>query len=258
MNNRKQNHNLNYLYILIGLVILLLIWEIGSKSFNNFQIFPDVVVTLKEVFKILSSGEIYLAILTSFGICFLTLIIAFLLAIILGVLAGLFESVNKILTPFIAVMKVAPTAIVVILLLVFVKSVISTFVVIFLVVFPILYEAILNGIKNIDKFIILSLKLEGLYTFNSIFKVIIPTIMPYIYLGIVQSIGLSMKVEIMSEIVIGSQSIIGLGHFVYLAYAINADFIELFGLVFITLMAFAIVDFFLYKIKKYLKKESFL
>ena len=82
--------------------------------------------------------------------------------------------------------------------------------------------------------------------------------MPYIYLGIVQSIGLSMKVEIMSEIVIGSQSIIGLGHFVYLAYAINADFIELFGLVFITLMAFAIIDFFLYKIKKYLKKENFL
>ena len=82
--------------------------------------------------------------------------------------------------------------------------------------------------------------------------------MPYIYLGIMQSIGLSMKVEIMAEIVIGSQSIVGMGYYVYQAYAINADFIELFGLVLIILFTFGLVDLLLFKLKNILKKENFL
>ena len=99
----------------------------------------------------------------------------------------------------------------------------------------------------------MSLKLEGLYKFNSIFKVIIPTILPYIYLGLAQSFGLSMKVEIMSEIIIGSQSIKGLGYLVYLAYAIKADYIELFGIVLITLVTFGILDIIISKVKKIAK-----
>ena len=252
MKNKKQNHISNGVFITIGIVILLLIWEIASLSYNKKYVFPDVVVTIKKSLEILSSGEIYVAILTSLGVSLLTILIALILALVLGCLAGLFEPIEKILTPAISIMKVVPTALVTILLLVFVKSTISTIVVIFLIVFPILYEAVINGIKNIDRYIIMSLKLEGLHKFNSIFRVIIPSILPYIYLGLVQSVGLSMKVEIMSEIIIGSQSIKGLGHLVYLAYAINADYIELFGIVLITLVSFGIVDFVLNKIKKFI------
>ncbi len=258
MKKKKQNRLINFICVFIGISILLFIWEISSKTFNNYQIFPDVILTFEKSLQLLSDPKIYLAILTSLGVCLITLIISFILAIIMGILSGLFEPINKILTPLISVMKVAPTAVIVILLLVFVKSSISIITVIFLVVFPILYESIVNGIKNIDKYIILSLKLEGIYKFNSIFKVIIPTIMPYIYLGIMQSIGLSMKVEIMAEIVIGSQSIVGMGYYVYQAYAINADFIELFGLVLIILFTFGLVDLLLFKLKNILKKENFL
>lgn len=253
MKNKKQNQISNGVFITIGIVILLLIWEISSLLYDKKFVFPDFLVTLNKSLEILSSGEIYLAILTSIGISLLTIFIAFIFAIILGTLSGFFNAVEKILSPAIAIMKVVPTAVISILLLVFVKSTISTFVVIFLIVFPILYEAVLNGIKNIDRYIIMSLKLEGLYKFNSIFKVIIPTILPYIYLGLAQSFGLSMKVEIMSEIIIGSQSIKGLGYLVYLAYAIKADYIELFGIVLITLVTFGILDIIISKVKKIAK-----
>lgn len=254
MKKKKQNRISNGIFVTIGIVILLLIWEISSLSFNKKYVFPDILTTLNKVFEILGSGEIYIAILTSLGISLLTILIAFILAIVLGTLSGFFEAVEKILSPAIAIMKVVPTAVVTILLLVFVKSTISTFIVIFLIVFPILYESVLNGIKNIDRYIIMSLKLEGLFKVNSIFRVLIPSILPYIFLGLAQSIGLSLKVEIMSEIVIGSQSIKGLGYLVYLAYAINADYIELFAIVFITLVTFGIVDFTINKIKKVIKK----
>lgn len=253
MKKKKQNRISNGIFVTIGIVILLLIWEISSLTFNKKYVFPDILATLNKVFEILGSGEIYIAILTSLGISLLTILIAFILALILGTLSGFFEAVEKILSPAIAIMKVVPTAVVTILLLVFVKSTISTFIVIFLIVFPILYESVLNGIKNIDRYIIMSLKLEGLFKVNSIFRVLIPSILPYIFLGLAQSIGLSLKVEIMSEIIIGSQSIKGLGHLVYIAYAINADYIELFAIVFITLVTFGIVDFTINKIKKVVK-----
>ena len=254
MKNKKQNHISNGIFITIGLVILLLIWEISSLLFNKKFVFPDFFTTIAKSLEILSSGTIYIAILTSLGISLFTIFVAFILAIILGTLSGFFNAVEKILSPAIGIMKVVPTAVISILLLIFVKSTISTFIVIFLIVFPILYEAVLNGIKNIDKYIIMSVKLEGLYKFNSIFKVIIPTILPYIYLGLAQSIGLSMKVEVMSEIIIGSQSIKGLGYLVYLAYAINADYIELFGIVLIILVTFGILDIILKNVKKYVTK----
>ena len=254
MKNKKQNHISNGIFITIGLVILLLIWEISSLLFNKKFVFPDFFTTIAKSLEILSSGTIYIAILTSLGISLFTILVAFILAIILGTLSGFFNAVEKILSPAIGIMKVVPTAVISILLLIFVKSTISTFIVIFLIVFPILYEAVLNGIKNIDKYIIMSVKLEGLYKFNSIFKVIIPTILPYIYLGLAQSVGLSMKVEVMSEIIIGSQSIKGLGYLVYLAYAINADYIELFGIVLIILITFGILDIVLKNVKKYVTK----
>ena len=253
MKNKKQNHISNGIFITIGIVILLLIWEIASLSYNKKFVFPDVITTIKKSLEILSSGEIYFAILTSLGVSLITILFALVLALVLGCLSGLFDPIEKILSPAISIMKVVPTALVTVLLLVFVKSTISTFIVIFLIVFPILYEAVLNGIKNIDRYVIMSLKIEGLHKSNSIFRVIIPSILPYIYLGLVQSVGLSMKVEIMSEIIIGSQSIKGLGHLVYLAYAINADYIELFGIVLITLVAFGVVDLMLSKTKQIIK-----
>lgn len=255
MKNNNKSKNLNCLYILIGFLGLLVIWEISSLITNKQNVFPDVFATFSRLFLILGDFSTYKAIFTSLGIILLTLLGSLILAIIFGTLSGLFNPINKILTPLITFMKVIPTACIVILLIVFVKSFYSTIIVIFLVVFPILYESIVNGIKNIDESIINSLRLEGLRTWNSISKVIIPSILPYLYVGIVSSFGLGMKVEIMSEIIVGSSSIAGLGHLIYLSYAINADYVELFALATLTLLSFGFIDLILYFFKKIIKNK---
>ena len=255
MTKRKQNPVLNTIYILIGVGVLLLIWEISSKIVNNQYIFPNIYTTFNRLFYLLSLPKTYQALFTSFGICLLTLVISLILALVLGTLSGLFEPIRRILSPTISIMKVVPTACITILLIIFVKSLYSTIIVIFLVVFPILYESIVNGIRNIDETIIDSLRLEGLYKRNSIIHVIIPQIAPYLYVGLVSSIGLSMKVEIMSEIIVGSAGIKGIGNLIYQAWAVSFDYIELFALAILTLISFGLVDTILFIIKKYLKKK---
>jgi ABC-type nitrate/sulfonate/bicarbonate transport system, permease component len=252
---KKKNKKLDFLFIALGFFSLLLIWELTSILNDNFNVYPDVFMTFSRLFSLLTQPNVYKALFTSFGICLLTLLFSFLLAIILGTIAGLFRPIEKFLSPLIAFMKVIPTACIVVLLLIFVKSFYSTIIVIFLVVFPILYESIINGIKNIDENIIKSLRIEGIYKWNSITKVIIPLVLPYIYIGFVSSIGLGMKVEIMSEILIGSTSLYGLGHLIYLSYAVNFDYVELFSLALLTLISFGIVDIFLLLFKNLVNKK---
>lgn len=252
--NKKQTFGKNILFILIGIIILIFLWEICSIATNKPQIFPDFFSTVNHLFILLGKQETYLAMLNSFLLCAFTLIIALLTALFLGTLSGMFNSVNKILTPLITFMKVIPTACVVILLIIFFKSIYASFIVIFLVVFPILYESVVNGITELDESIIDSLKIDGLYTKKSIFNVILPEISPYIYVGIASSFGLGMKVEIMSEILVGSVSFGGIGRLIYLAYAINYDYVELFSLALLTLITFGMIDLVLFTIKKYFKK----
>lgn len=255
MNKKDKSKVLNFLYITLGFLTLLFLWEITSFITNKPDIYPDLVATFSRLLEILQNFSTYEAIFTSLGIILLTMLFSFILALFLGVLSGLFNFVDKFLTPLITFMKVIPTACVVVLLIIFVKSFYSTIIVIFLVVFPIMYESISNGIKNIDKNIINSLRIEGLYTWNSISKVIIPSIMPYVYIGIISSFGLGMKVEIMSEIIVGSAGLAGLGHLIYLSYAVNADYIELFALASLTLISFGLIDIVLHFIKKIIKNK---
>ncbi|MFA6755152.1 MAG: ABC transporter permease subunit [Bacilli bacterium] len=242
------------IYVSLGILILLVIWEISSLILNNYNVYPDIIRTFTKLFYILSLKETYSAIFTSLGVCLLCLLVSTICGIIFGVIAGLFEPFKDIFSPFIAIMKVIPTAVIVILLLVFVKSFYSTIIVVFIVVFPIIYESVINGIQNIDVAIKDELSLDGTRNSESIFKIIIPEMAPYLYVGLVSSFGFAIKVEIMSEILIGSNSIHGLGRLIFVSYAVNFDYVELFSLSFLTLICFAVVDTILYFIKNKIKK----
>ena len=60
------------------------------------------------------------------------------------------------------------------------NKLVGAIIIVFMVIFPIMYEGIKSGINNLDENIIRSLRIEGLYNFNSIFKVMIPLAFPYI------------------------------------------------------------------------------
>ena len=119
--------------------------------------------------------------------------------------------------------------------------------------FPILYEAVVSGVKNIDKTLLDALKLDsGERTGNALTKVVIPMAWPYILLGIVQSLGLGMKVSIMSEVLCGDDRIPGLGRMINQAYQ-ETNVPVIFAITVISIVLIAILDLLLSFLKKKFK-----
>jgi NitT/TauT family transport system permease protein len=126
----------------------------------------------------------------------------------------------------------------------------SLFIIDFLLMFPILYEAVVSGTENIDISIIDALRLE---THKSsplaLTNVIVPMAWPYVILGIVQALGLGMKVSIMSEVLCGDDKIPGLGRLIYGAY-IETNMPNIFALTLIAILLSGILDGLLYYLRQ--------
>lgn len=123
-----------------------------------------------------------------------------------------------------------------------------------IVCFPILYESFVQGLLNVPESIQLSLRIEGYYKGKSLFKVLIPQAFPYFLLGFINSIGLGIKVSIVSEILLGTSSLWGIGRLIYV-YQVEADYHKMYAIVLLIVLMFLIIDTCLGFIKMALKKR---
>ncbi|MDD4006096.1 MAG: hypothetical protein PHD98_02895, partial [Bacilli bacterium] len=80
----------------------------------------------------------------------------------------------------------------------------------------------------------------------------IPLSMPYVLLGVVSSLGLGMKISIMSEIIAGSNRISGLGRLIHLAY-IEADMTRIVAISIFAIILIGLIDLAMFFAKRKLK-----
>lgn len=134
--------------------------------------------------------------------------VSFILGAILGTLASLFKLFGNFLSIPVAIKRSIPTAAVTIVLLgIFMGPKTRDYldyipcILTFIVAFPLIYESFRKGLDNEDKDIMDALRLEGNKgNLEVLFGVRYPDALPFISLGITQSLGLSFKVSIMSEV----------------------------------------------------------
>ena len=167
---------------------------------------------------------------------------AFLIALVLGILAGSFPKFKVFLTPLVTVLKSAPTAAFVFILLVISKSSIAPIYIVILLSFPILYESIIGGINSISEEINDSLKVDSGNFFYSLFRVKLPLSLPYVVVGLASSFALSLKTEIMAEIITANTSY-GLGSAITASRIKDpSDLSPIFAIAFIAISIILIVD----------------
>lgn len=255
-NSSKNNAINKILMVIFGIIFLFVIYELFYLGIKNTNILPS----LKEIFNqfgILFIDKItYISLGYSLLRTILSILIAFLIGTVLGVLTGLFNKLEYFLKPLITLCKCIPVPCFIYLLFIFFleNKDIAVIIVTFLIIFPIIYESSKSGIQNIDNNIILALRLDGgLYKANSIFKVLLKEDFPYILLSLVSSGGLAIKVEITSEILLGSHNIKGIGRSIFLAKD-DLNFAKLYALVLFIVFIFVVIDIINYFIKKIIKK----
>lgn len=192
------------LFKVLGIALFILIWQLLSMIVGEDTfIFPGPVATFKQAFVMLKDTYIYECI----GQTMIRMIggyaLGFALAFIIGVIAGNIATFEGLLKPTITILKSVPTATLVYFFLVAVGARLTPLFIVVLVCFPILYESITAGIKSTPNEIINASKIDDASLVKLNLKIKIPLAFPYIMMGIAASFALSLKIEIMAEVITG-------------------------------------------------------
>ena len=237
----------------LGVFLLIFIWWAFSFGLNT-TLLPSPIKTLDRFFSLFGQFFMWEALLNTILRLFISFLICLFFSLAIGLFSGLIKPIYRLLNPIIILLRTLPTAAIIYLLIVLTKPVNALYIIIFLLIFPILYEAVVSGIRNIDQSEIDSLRLEtSLFNPLCIFKVIYPLSWPYISLGIIQSLGLGMKVSIMAEVLCGDNKIKGLGRLIYLA-SLESDAKEILAVSLYAVIFICLVDIILALAKRKLKK----
>lgn len=198
---------------IIGMTVCVIIWSIIAVCFNSSVIFPSIPDILSSFYNIAITKDFYINLLASMARVFMTFVISVAGASILGVLGGLIPFFNYFLMPFVSVVRTIPLLPLILIALIWFNSDLVPVFVGLLIIFPIIYESIVEAILGIDKRLIeMSLnynvgikdRITGLY---------LPSIIPYFFTAISQSMGTTWKSVLAAEIL--SLPTLGIGGKLY-------------------------------------------
>ena len=196
------------IYLLSIITIFLMLYIIGF-TINNDIIFPapsSIFIALIDLLKSLDSyvilGYTLLRLLISLGI-------SFLIGATLGILAGRFYNIELFLKPIITILRSLPLAAIIVIIMIILGFNKSPYIICMLMLVPVIYESFLNGIKNLDKELMMVWHLESNFNILVLFKIIFPLARPFIKTAYTSSVGMGIKVLIMAEFVCSTRNSIG-------------------------------------------------
>ena len=186
--------------IFLGIIVLLLIWELAAIKINKDIYLPRIEDVLFSIKEILKGPEFIKNSLSTLCRTLVSFTGALILSVILGVLSFMYPFFRNFLTPFNAIGKTIPTMILVLLALIWFDKDKAPFVVGFAIVFPILYEGIFNSLKDIDKKILDMCRIYKVSQREKIKKIYIPVIKFHIMGILISTFSLAFKVVIAGEV----------------------------------------------------------
>lgn len=188
-----------YAYLLIGILIIIIAYQILSSIKQDEFVYPNVLKIFKQVGIILTTAHSYLIIFKTVLRIVLIIVASIILSTILSMLYFKFKGIAYLLNPLINIFKAAPFAIIAIYLFLSIGNKNAPYFMCFFVIFPIILEGFMTALDNVDVTLKDDLKLLDISIFQKFFKGFLPICMPYIIMSILQSFGLGIKTMIMAE-----------------------------------------------------------
>jgi NitT/TauT family transport system permease protein len=201
--------NRQYWWSLAGVVAFLAVWEIGARVSASYLIFPGPVLVIRRFAALVQTGRFLRALGGSFLRVILGILFSAPLGVAVGILAGLDKRVNAFLAPFFSVISATPVmSVILIAFLVFGSERTPVFTA-FLMVFPVMAANTISGVRSVDPKLRELFILYGLTREETVRRLYIPAIMPFILGGMRSSISLCWKVVVASEVLV--QPLLALG-----------------------------------------------
>lgn len=185
---------------ILVIIFWIIIWEILALLINKEIYLPSPFTTLKTLYNLLFAKEFYISV----GISILRLVAAYLLSCFLGIAIGYICGISnffyQLFYPLILVMRAIPVVSIIILALILLESGIVPIFVSFLMCFPIMWTNVVEGIKNTDEKLLQMCKIYNIKKWRIIKSVYLYSSFPYIFSGMITSLGIGWKVMAAAEV----------------------------------------------------------
>lgn len=205
-----RNKLIKALYVFLGIVFWLLLWEIlSSYVVKDSFIFPTPKETFGEFKTLLLSLNFYKTVFNSVGRILLGLIFGIILGLTLGFLSHYVKPFYYVISPAISVIRATPVASIIIILWFFISKISLPIIISLMMVTPIIWQSTVDAFNSRD---------TALYEvadafelgFKKRFKLLVmPQIFRFLIPSVITSIGLSWKSGIAAEIITMAKNSIG-------------------------------------------------
>lgn len=198
---KAKSKQLNIIFTFLGIITIIIAWMVASVIVNDDVVLPSIALTFKKLGEIIIDGHSYVVLgYTAFRLI-ICVGISFVISLILASLSTRFNAFSYYIRPFITLFRTIPVVAIIIIILVYVGVKSASMVIASLVILPLMYEGIYSGMKNINANILDEIKIQSNINPYIIRKIFIPLIRPNLEVAVISSLGLGIKVLVMSEFI---------------------------------------------------------
>lgn len=224
---------------LSSIASILMIWYLIYLWVDHPVLMPSIQDTLIAFLRLFGSRDAVFAMTHTFVRLGISIGISLLLALILAFSSYVSKPFEDFIQPYVIILKTVPLVSVIMVMYVLIHYSLATYAITFLMIFPLLFQAILTGLKQIDASYIDVYKLEAGHLSASIQYLYGPMVLPYVVLGLLQSLGLGLKVIVMAEFITQHRN--GIGRLLYQART-NLAYDQIFAITIVLIIVTALIE----------------
>lgn len=205
----KNSSVRNRIISLCVIALLIVGWELLSRSFNSRQILPGPGDTITSLIAIAGKPDFLSSLGSTLLRGFIGFFFAFIGAIVIGIPAGLNSGIQAGFKPILITIRSTPVVAIILLALIWFKSEQVPVFIGFLTMFPILAINISQGIRETDTAFIQMAHLYHIKKRRILTDIYWPSILPFLHSGLSTAIGFGWRSVIIGEVL--SQPRYGIG-----------------------------------------------
>lgn len=195
--------------ISLSILFWLSLWALLSYRINSELLLPSPADTLSALTRLAGSIDFWSAAALSLLRIIIGIIIGVLIGTLVAVISARLYLADALFSPLLTVIKATPIASFIILAMLWIdKNTLPVFITV-LIVLPIVQSNVFSGIRSVD---ISLLEVAKIYRFplsKKIFKIYVPSVMPYFLAACRSSLGMAWKAGIAAEVLCTPTSAIG-------------------------------------------------
>ncbi|MBD2498570.1 ABC transporter permease [Nostoc sp. FACHB-280] len=209
------------------LVVILLVWEIGTGAFNISPFIEPALVgkpslIVQQIWQLLSSGSIFQHIFVTFQEAMTGLVLAMTGGVSLGIVLAYSPSAAKITLPYVQIFNSLPRiALAPFFIVWFGIGLLSKVLLAALAAFFPIFFTTYQGLQSIERELVSAFQVMGANRWQMLYMVVLPSVLSWVIAGIRTSLGMALVGALVAEYIGSTQ---GLGYLLMSAQGtLNVD-----------------------------------